>query len=191
MGPVTAQVIERRVVGDLQDPRREPQPHIERPQAAEDLRERLLCQVFGRARILHHPDDQVEHGPLIAADDLARGRLVPGEGLADNLRVRRGGEVGSLERRSGLETAHMRSGQSDERHRDEVPLDERAMRRPSALRFRLLAVAPRLRADPCRTAPRRSVARASRRRCHHARRSRRCRQSRRGTAHLRLGRVGR
>ena len=100
---MAAQVIESGVVGDLENPRCKAQAHIEGLQAAEDLHEGFLRQVFRRGGVLHHANDQVEDGALVAADDLAGGELMPGERLRDDLHVRRGGEVGSFQwqRRDG------------------------------------------------------------------------------------------
>src|SRR5947209_15312443 len=64
-------MIDRRVVRDLEDPRRELELGIVRADGVQDLDERLLSQVLGEGAVTHHAIQQREDGPLVAAHELA------------------------------------------------------------------------------------------------------------------------
>src|SRR2546430_9113172 len=64
-------MIDRGVVRDLEDPRRELELGIVRADGVQDLNERLLRQVLGEGAVAHHAIQQRENGPLVAAHQLA------------------------------------------------------------------------------------------------------------------------
>src|SRR5207247_2359671 len=71
-----AQVIDRRVVRDLEDPRRELELRIVRADPVQDLDEGFLSQVFGERPVVYHAVEQREQRPLVAAHQFAERRLV-------------------------------------------------------------------------------------------------------------------
>ena len=84
---VPAQVVDRRVVRDLEQPARELPRRVVGVEAAEGLDEDLLRQVLGRARVLDHAHDQAVDRPLEARHQLAEGLLRAGQGARHQLGV--------------------------------------------------------------------------------------------------------
>ena len=72
------------VVGDAEQPARQPSRRVERGEAAKGLDERLLCEVLGERPIAGHAGDEADDRPLIPAHDLLEGRLRAGQGLGDD-----------------------------------------------------------------------------------------------------------
>jgi len=97
---------------------------VQDPGAAEDLTQEVFAKVFRSGGILDHAHDQVEHGPLVSHDELARRLLTSGQGLRDDLRVVGCAEIAPGERSGGFVSGHTQSRVADERHVDEVPLHE-------------------------------------------------------------------
>src|SRR5438876_1189514 len=69
-------MIDRRVVRDLEDPRRELELGPVRFDAVQDLDERFLREVLGERAIAHHPIEQRKHRTFIAAHELAKCRVM-------------------------------------------------------------------------------------------------------------------
>ena len=71
--PTAAQVIDRDVVRDLEQPAREFELGPVAIDVVEDLDERFLRQVLGRLPVAHHAENQRKYGPLIPREQLAVG----------------------------------------------------------------------------------------------------------------------
>ena len=82
-----AQVIDRRVVGDLEDPGGELELGAIGLDRVERLDERLLRQVLRQLAVPHHAEEQREDRPLVAADQLTVRRLATRAGHEDDLLV--------------------------------------------------------------------------------------------------------
>src|SRR6185295_14261235 len=74
-----AQVVEGRVVGDLEQPAREAAGRVEGVEPAKGLQEDLLSDVLGRRGIAHHAHDQAEDRALVAHDEVVERPLRAGE----------------------------------------------------------------------------------------------------------------
>ena len=72
-----AQVIDRDVVRDLEQPARQPEFGPIPVDVVQDLDERVLCQVLRRLAIAHHAIDEREDRPLVAPDQFAKCILAP------------------------------------------------------------------------------------------------------------------
>ena len=77
-----AQVIDGRVVGDLEDPGRELEFRTVGLDGVERLDEGLLRQILRQLPVAHHAVEQGEDRPLVAADQLPVGRLAARRGRA-------------------------------------------------------------------------------------------------------------
>src|SRR2546428_10995525 len=86
-------MIDRGVVRDLEDPRRELELGIVRADGIQDLDERLLRQVLGEGAVAHHAIQQRENGPLVAAHQLAERGFVALLGPRHDLRIAGAGQV--------------------------------------------------------------------------------------------------
>ena len=93
------QVIDGRVVGDLEDPGGELELRPVRVDGVERLDERLLRQVLGQLPVAHHAEEQGEHRPLVAPDQLPVRRLPARPGEQHHLLI---GEPGPVRRRSAI-----------------------------------------------------------------------------------------
>src|SRR5213594_1199657 len=86
-------MIDRGVVRDLEDPRRELELGIVRADGIQDLDERLLRQVLGEGAVAHHAIQQRENGPLVAAHQLAERGFLALLGPRHDLRIAGAGQV--------------------------------------------------------------------------------------------------
>src|SRR5205809_1101292 len=86
-------MIDRGVVRDLEDPRRELELGIVRADGIQDLDERLLRQVLGEGAVAHHAIQQRENGPLVAAHQLAERGFVALLRPRHDLRIAGAGQV--------------------------------------------------------------------------------------------------
>src|SRR5207247_890126 len=86
-------MIDRGVVRDLEDPRRELELGIVRADGIQDLDERLLRQVLGEGAVAHHAIQQRENGPRVAAHQLAERGFVALLGPRHDLRIAGAGQV--------------------------------------------------------------------------------------------------
>src|SRR5882672_2981763 len=86
-------MIDRGIVGDLEDPRRELELGIVRADGVQDLDERLLGQVLREGAVAHHAIQQRENGPFVAAHQLAERGFVALLGPRHDLRIAGAGQV--------------------------------------------------------------------------------------------------
>ena len=86
-------MIDRDVVGDLEQPARELELGAVPIDVVQDLDEGVLRQVLGELAIAHHAIDEREDRPLVPADQLAKRRLAPLLGQRDDVGVRKVEEV--------------------------------------------------------------------------------------------------
>src|SRR6266516_1324545 len=86
-------MIDRGVVRDLEDPRRELELGIVRADGIQDLDERLLRQVLSERAVAHHAIQQRENGPLVAAHQLAERGFVALLRPRHDLRIAGAGQV--------------------------------------------------------------------------------------------------
>src|SRR5438309_92329 len=89
-----AQVIDRRVVRDLEDPGGEPELRAVAGEAVQHLDERFLRQVLGEGAVAHHAIHERKHRSLVAAHQLAERRLVTLLRPLDEILVAGAGQVG-------------------------------------------------------------------------------------------------
>ena len=81
------QMIDRHVVGNLEQPTRELELRAIAIDVIQDLDEGILRKVLGELPIADHSVDQREDGPLITANQLSKRRLPPCLREGDNVRV--------------------------------------------------------------------------------------------------------
>src|SRR5467141_3770958 len=86
-------MIDRGIVRDLEDPRRELELGIVRADGVQDLDERLLGQVLREGAVAHHAIQQRENGPFVAAHQLAERGFVALLGPRHDLRIAGAGQV--------------------------------------------------------------------------------------------------
>ena len=91
-------MIDGHVVRDLEQPARELELGRVAVDVVQRLDERVLRELLGGLAVAHHPEDEREHGPLVAANELPERGLAPSLGERDDIRV---GEVGEIEGGSG------------------------------------------------------------------------------------------
>jgi len=88
-----AEVIDREVVRDLEEPARELELGAVAIDVIEDLDEGLLREVLGGLAIAHHAEDQREDGPLVAPHELAERGVAPRPRERGEIRVREIDEI--------------------------------------------------------------------------------------------------
>ncbi len=91
--PLT-QMIDRHVVGDLEQPRRELEVRAVAIEVREHLDEGVLREVFGQLPIADHAIDEREDGPLVPLDQLSMCRVPPLQGEGDDVGI---GEIREIE----------------------------------------------------------------------------------------------
>ena len=89
----TPQVIDRHVVGDLEEPARKLELGPVPVDVVQHLDEGVLRQILGQLAIAHHPVDQREDRPLVPPDQLAKRGVASLLGQRDDIGVRKIGEV--------------------------------------------------------------------------------------------------
>ena len=89
-------MVDRHVVGDLEEPTRELELRPIAIDVVEHLDEGVLREILGELAIADHAIDQREDRTLITANQLAKRGLAPCLREGNNVRVR---QVGKIERR--------------------------------------------------------------------------------------------
>lgn len=81
------QVIDRNVIGDLEQPAGELEFGPISVEVIEDLDEAVLGEIFGRFPVPHHSEDERKHRALVSAHEFAKCRLPPVLGEGDEIGV--------------------------------------------------------------------------------------------------------
>ena len=106
------QVIDRDVVGDLEQPARQLEFRPIAVEVVQDLDERVLSEVLGQLAVADHPIDEREDRPLVSTDQLAKRRR---RALAGPARRRR--RPGDFEGRGLVASASWRAPMTKRRRR--------------------------------------------------------------------------
>ena len=95
-------MVDRDVVGDLEQPARELELRPVLVDVVQDLDERVLREILGGGAITHHPEDEGKDRSFVAAHELPERVLAPSLGERDDVRI---GAVRQVE-----EGRHSRAG---------------------------------------------------------------------------------
>ena len=87
LDPPPSQLVDRRVVGNRQQPAREPALRVVAVEPLERLDEGVLGQLLGTRRVANHPGHQGEDRPLETADQLLKCALGTVESPANQVGV--------------------------------------------------------------------------------------------------------
>src|SRR5471030_702304 len=87
-------MIDRHIVGDLEQPGGELEIRSVAIEMREDLDEGVLREIFGELAVAHHAEDEREDWPLVSLDQLAMRGVAALECKGDDVGI---GQVGEIE----------------------------------------------------------------------------------------------